>query len=189
MSTVGRRSPGPVRIPPVPEDERTPEQQEVIDWMVVGPTVNIYETVGRFPDLARAQVTLGRTLRSGAIPVREREILILRTGWNCGCAYEFAQHRRLATEIGMDESDLRRIQQGPDAAGWDPFEATLCRAADQLHADGLIGDATWAELDACYDGRQMTEVPMVVGYYHLVSFLLNSLGVQLEDGAESFVPD
>jgi alkylhydroperoxidase family enzyme len=178
-----------MRVPPVPAAERDEEQQAVIDWMVVGPTVNIYETIGRFPDLARAQVTLGRTLRSGAIPVREREILILRTGWNCGCAYEFAQHRRLATEIGMTEADLRNIQQGPTAPGWDPFEAVLCRAADQLHIDGRLDDATWADLGARYDDRQMTEVPMVVGYYHLVSFLLNSLGVQLEDGVASFVPD
>jgi hypothetical protein len=34
-----------------------------------------------------------------------------------------------------------------------------------------------------YDDKQMVEIPMVVGHYHLVSMTLNSLGVPLEDGA------
>ncbi|HUZ08773.1 MAG TPA: carboxymuconolactone decarboxylase family protein [Acidimicrobiales bacterium] len=191
MATVhhAERRPGGPRIAPLPEDERTPEQQEVIDWLVEGATVNIYTTIGRFPDLARAMVTLGRTLRSGTIPGREREILILRTGWNCRSAYEFAQHRRVAIGLGMGLDDIRRIQRGPQAPGWDPFEATLCTAADELHAVGTIADATWGRLTERYDDRQVTEATMLVGYYHLVSLLLNSLGVPVEDGLESFLPD
>ena len=190
MSTADRagRSGAP-RIPPLPEEGRTDEQREVIEWLIEGSTVNIYTTVGRFPDLARAMVTLGRTLRSGTIPGREREILILRTGWNCRSAYEFAQHRRVALGLGMDLDEIRRVQQGPLAPGWDPFEAALCAAADELHATGTVGDATWALLSERYDDRQMTEATMLVGYYHLVSFLLNSLGVPVEDGVESFLPD
>jgi hypothetical protein len=30
------------------------------------------------------------------------------------------------------------------------------------------------------------EVPMLVGHYHMVSFTLNSLGVQREDGVDGF---
>ena len=33
------------------------------------------------------------------------------------------------------------------------------------------------------DERQLVELPMLVGHYHLVAFALNSLGVQIEDGA------
>jgi hypothetical protein len=37
-----------------------------------------------------------------------------------------------------------------------------------------------------YDDKQLIEVPMVVGHYHLVGFTLNSLGVQLEPGLAGF---
>ena len=69
----------------------------------------------------------------------------------------------------------------PDAPGWDPFDATLLRAADELHHDATLSDATWAALAGRYDERQMIELPMLVGHYHLVAFTLNALGVQVED--------
>ncbi len=166
--------------------DRSPRQQEVVDDLVVGPTVNIYTTLVRHPELAAAQVNLGRTLRAGRLSPRHREILILRTGCNCTSEYELAQHYRLATHIGMTGEDMERLWLGPDAPGWDPFEATLCRAADELHVDHVISDQTWAALAELYDEQQLIEVPLLVGYYHLVSYALNSLGVPIEAGAPRF---
>ena len=182
-------APATPRIPPLPEGERSARQQEVIDDLVIGPTVNIYTTIARHPDAAAAMVNLGRTLRAGRLPARHREVLILRSGWNCGSDYEFAQHRRVGLVVGMTLDDIRRTQRGPDAEGWDPFEALLCRAADELHVGHNLSDATWAGLAERYDEQELIEVAMLVGYYHLVSFVLNALGVPLEPGAESFVTD
>jgi hypothetical protein len=53
-----------------------------------------------------------------------------------------------------------------------------------LHADACIGDETWAALAARYDEKQLIEVPMLVGHYHMVAFTLNALGVQLEPGLD-----
>src|SRR3546814_11705462 len=70
----------------------------------------------------------------------------------------------------------------PEAEGWSREDASLLRAADELHADSRIGDATWAALAERYDEAQLIELCMVVGQYHLVAFTLNSLGVQAEPG-------
>jgi alkylhydroperoxidase family enzyme len=177
------------RIAPLAEDERTARQQEVIDDLVVGPTQNIYTTLARHPEYAAAMVNLGRTLRSGDLDLRHRETIILRMGWNCQAAYEFAQHRRLAQSAGMTLDEIRRIQQGPDAPGWDPVERLLCIAADELHADQIIGDETWSALTEHFDERELVEIIGLAGYYTLVCFQLNTLGVPIEDGAPSFVTD
>ncbi len=176
----------PTRISVLEEEGRSPRQQEIVEDLVVGPTVNIYATLVRHPELAAAMVNLGRTLRAGRIPGRHREILILRTGCNCVSEYELAQHYRVATQIGMTTDDMERLRLGPDAPGWDDFEATLCRAADELHTSHAIGDSTWAALSERYDEQELIEVAMVVGYYHLVSLVLNSLGVPIEDGTPRF---
>ena len=74
--------------------------------------------------------------------------------------------------------------KGPDEPGWDTFEASLLRAADELRADSVISDPTWAALAERYGERQLIEVCMLVGQYHLVAFTLNSLGIEREPGVE-----
>jgi alkylhydroperoxidase family enzyme len=182
-------SPDTPRIPPLADGEPDARQQAVIDDLVVGPTVNIYRTIARHPDAAAAMVNLGRALRGGRLSPRHRELLILRTGWNCRSAYEFAQHRRVGLSVGMTLDDIRRIQDGPAADGWDEVEQVLCRCADELHAEHGLTDATWTALATRFDEQEIIETIMLVGYYHLVSFVLNALGVPIEDGVESFVTD
>ena len=128
----------------------------------------------------------GGKLLAGKLPARERELLILRTGWRCQSVYEWGQHVLIGRRAGLTDEDIARLKDGPDAPGWDPFDAALVRAADELHDDGCITDATWAALRERYDDAQLIEVPMVVGQYHLVSFTLNSLGVQREPGVPGF---
>jgi len=189
MTTSPGHGPAPsrrTRIAVLAPDERTARQQEIVDDLVVGPTVNIYQTIVRHPDAAAAMVNLGRTLRAGRLSGRHREILILRTGCNCASEYELAQHYRIGLTVGLTGEDIERIRTGPEAPGWQPVEAALCRAADELHTDHVISDRTWAELAEAFDEPTLIEVPMLIGYYHLVSMVLNSLGVPVEDGAQPF---
>ena len=71
-----------------------------------------------------------------------------------------------------------------NADGWGAADATLLRAADELHAGSKISDATWSALAETYDERGLLEIAMLVGHYHLVAFALNSLEVELDDGLE-----
>jgi 4-carboxymuconolactone decarboxylase len=93
---------------------------------------------------------------------------------------------RIAGGAGVTTEEMGRLQvaDAADDPAWAPFDATLIRAADELHEDACLGDATWAALAARYDERQLIEVPMLIGHYHLLAFTLNSLGIQLEEATE-----
>ncbi|MBW8825014.1 MAG: carboxymuconolactone decarboxylase family protein [Acidobacteria bacterium] len=177
------------RIAPLPEEDWTDRQREVMTPLLGNNARNIYTTLVRAPDLAEKMTTFGRTLRGEPLSLRQRETLILRTGWNCGSEYEFAQHRVLATKGGMTDDDLRRIVAGPDADGWDSVERALCRAADELHADSVVSDATWAELSAVFGEQELIQAVLLVGYYHVVSFALNTCRTPLEPGRVGFPTD
>jgi alkylhydroperoxidase family enzyme len=171
---------GPPRIPPLPPDDRDDKQQQLLGEVgAVGSDLNIFATLVRHPRLFRRWSQFGGVLLTGLVPARERELLILRTGHLCDAAYEWHQHVRIGREAGLTDEEIERIRSGPDADGWDPFDAALLRAADELHGTSRIGDATWSTLAERYDERQLIEVCMVVGQYHLVAFTLNSLGVQI----------
>ena len=176
------------RIAPLAPDERDDQTQELLGaaGTVVGPALNIFATVVRHPGLFRQWLPFGGKLLAGKLPPRDRELLILRTGWRCQSEYEWGQHTIIGRAAGITDEELRRIQEGPDASGWSDLDATLLRATDELHDDSCITDATWSTLAAHYDEQQLIEIPMVVGQYHLVSFSLNSFGVQREPGVPGF---
>lgn len=142
--------------------------------------MNIFTTLVRHPRLFRRWLPLGGVLLSGSLSARDRELLILRTAERCGAAYEWAHHVPLANDAGIADEEIERVRTGPSHASWSADDATLLRAADELHDDSRIGDATWDALAARYDEKQLIEIPILVGQYHLVAFALNSLGVEIE---------
>ncbi len=151
---------------------------------------NIFATLARHPDLFRAWLRLGGYLLGGGVlPARERELLILRTGRNCGSSYEWGQHVRIAEAIGLDRMEIERVFEGPDAEGLSPDDAVLLRAADELHEQAKLSSATWEALSAHWDERALIEITMLVGHYHMVAFALNSLEVELDEGLEALPQD
>ena len=67
-----------------------------------------------------------------------------------------------------------------------PFEATLLRATDELHADAVISNETWSALAEKYSKHQLMDVVFTVGQCNLVSMALNTFGVQLDEGVKGF---
>jgi alkylhydroperoxidase family enzyme len=150
--------------------------------------VNIFATLVRYPGLYRRWMPFAGKLLAGKLPARDRELLILRSAWRCASSYEWGQHVRLAKQTGISNEEIARIATGPDAPGWEPLDRALLSAVDELHDDACVTDATWATLASRYDERQMIELPMLVGQYHMLAFALNSLGVQREPGVPG-LPD
>jgi alkylhydroperoxidase family enzyme len=186
MTTLLRVSnrPQSPRIPPLPPDEQDEQARELLAGATApgSPAANIFSTLVRHPGLFRKWMPFGGKLLAGKLPARDRELLILRTGWRCQSEYEWGQHVIIGKAAGVTDEEIERLKVGPEAPGWGPFDAVLVRAADELHDDACISDATWKALTERYDEKQMVEVPMLVGHYHMVSFTLNSLGVQREEG-------
>lgn len=180
------------RIAPLPPEEQDAQARELLGTAGTGtpvpdaPAANIFTTLVRHPGLFRRWLPFGGKLLTGKLPPRERELLILRTGWRCRSEYEWGQHVLIGQASGLTDEEIARIKDGPGATGWSPFDAGLLRAADELHDDNRVSDATWDVLAARYDDRQLIEVPMLVGQYHLVAFTLNTLGVQREPGVPGF---
>lgn len=178
------------RLGPLPETEWPPEVRSILEAPspAVGARLgdnNIFATFARHPALFRAWLPFGGfLLTQGVLGAREREILILRTGFNCDSSYEWGQHVLIGEAVGLERAEILRVADGPDAGGWSVRDATLLRAADELHTDAKISADTFAALAEHYDEQGLIEVAMLVGHYHLVAFALNSLEVELDEGLE-----
>lgn len=176
------------RIPPLPEPEWSDELRAILEATPPGFDVrlgdnNIFPTLARHEQLFRAWLPFGGFLLGrGVLGARERELLILRTGFNCSSDYEWGQHVRIAEHIGISRQEIALVAEGPDAPGWSAADAALLRAGDELHERAKIADDTWAALAESHDERGLLEIAILVGHYHMVAFALNSAGVELDAG-------
>jgi len=167
--------------------EQSQDARELLAGTILA-DANIFTTLVRAPGLFRKWLPFGGKLLRGKLPGRDRELLILRTAWNCQAEYEWGQHVIIGTSEGITAAEIRRIAS-QDIHGWNAADAALIQAADELHDDFCVSDATWETLAGRYDVEQLIEIPMLVGHYHLVAMTLNSLGVALDDGIEGFPRD
>jgi 4-carboxymuconolactone decarboxylase len=176
-----------VRLPPVPPAERTHEMRNALALITpdrVDATGNFMPVLAHNPALLRAWVPFVKAMYWEAqIPKRDCELLILRTGWLCQAGYEWGQHVKFALAAGLTHDDIERVIAGPDA-GWDEFDRALLRAVDELHTNSVISDDTWQTLASRYSSAELVEVPMMVGQYHLIAWLMNSAGILPEDGEQ-----
>ncbi len=170
------------RIAPLSDAELTPEQEEVLKPF--RPRVfNIFRTLVRAPKALDRFNQWGSYVlsRRNDLEPRDREIVILRTGYLCRSGYEWTQHAIIGKREGLTDGEIARIKQGADA-GWSAADAALIRAADELHAGQFIGDATWKALGEHFSEKQRMDVVFTAAQYTQVSMLLNSFGVQLDEG-------
>ena len=173
------------RIAPLKDSDFTPEQEERIakSRQKDGSILNIFRTLIRAPDAFRAFSWWGGYVMSrNSLSPREREIVILRTGWLCKSGYEWTQHHRIGLQSGLSADEIERIKLGAGADGWSPAERALIIAADDLNRDHFVSTPAWAELAKHYSERQCMDVVFTAGQYTQVSMILNSFGIQLDEG-------
>jgi 4-carboxymuconolactone decarboxylase len=179
------------RIEPVDLDRLDADQRAALEPFFAtgggrvggGRILNIFRTLAHAPKAMTAFLGWGNYILSkrSALGLRDRELVILRTGYNCRSGYEWTQHKRIGLDCGLTETEIERIKAGPDADGWTDLDRAMLRATDELTADHFVSDASWAALAPLGDKGRM-DLVMTVGQYTQVSMMLNSFGIQVEEG-------
>ena len=156
---------------------------------VEGPGLRVSRTIQRHPQVA--ETWGGNTqfvMRLTPLIPADRELLILRIGWNCQAEYEWAKHVGSVGRARDHGLVPLWIAEGPDSPRWEPYQVALLQAADELYRYSNVSDETWSTLAELYDTRRMISIVMTVSTYRFVSMTLNALGVQLLPDDEGF-PD
>jgi 4-carboxymuconolactone decarboxylase len=169
------RRPTKARIEPVPEEVVRAEQGSV--------GIHIRATLAHNPMVAEPFFALLRTLIIDATtPRRQRELVVLRTGWNCQSEYEFAQHRIGGLEAGLSEAEIDAVTRPLVTHDWSEEDLVLLRMADDLCADFCVTDDVWTDLTSRWSTPDIMEFVFAAVAYMGVSSVLNSFGVQVEAG-------
>lgn len=174
------------RIEPLGPDEVDGEALDLIvairESVGVTSMVKVPEYFGtmlKHPALFRCQMEMGTALFKGLIPVRERELAVLRVGWLTRSPYEWGQHVEIARRYGIPDEEILRVQRGSADPGWSDHDRAVIAAVEELLGDYAIADDTWAVLAQGWSEAQLIEFPMMVGQYVATAFIQNSLRVRM----------
>ena len=168
-----------------------PELAEILSHALThnGAPLNIFAVLARHPKLLKRFNLLGGfLLNKGLLPARERELVILRIGWNAKAVYEFGQHTIIGRQVGVTDEEISALTRARDSHPWSTGDAALIAMSDELSDDDCVSDATWELLATRWSEAELVELLIVAGFYRLVSGFLNSAGVQLDEGVAGF-PD
>lgn len=179
MPQNSSRVPGP-RIPPLPPEQFTPEQAELIgDWK----NLVFSRVLVRRPDMYRIFLPyIEKVIADTRLPPRDRQIVVLRTLAAAKDTYELHHHKVISVKTGMSDAEIEAAASGVGLAG---FDRTLADAAEELLRDQVIGDATWAALAERYSEEQLMEVVFLSGCYVTMAMLTKTFEMPLEDEAEN----
>jgi 4-carboxymuconolactone decarboxylase len=178
------------RIAPLVEAQWTDVHRKVVATFAPdGHVDNALKTLLNVPEMAEALIPITRYLTNeSSLTPRHRELLILRTAWLCGNQFLWSSHAVLARKVPITAAEIHRIAEGPDARGWDAFEATLLRMADQLYRNSSLADTTWKALAANYDVHHLMDAVETVNHFTILAVLYNSFGVQPDEGTTEHLP-
>lgn len=175
-----------MRLPPIPEADRTPEQQRVAKAIADGPRGNLrgpFNALLRSPVVADRVASLGAYLRfETSIPFELNELAILVTGRQWDAQYEFYAHAQLARKAGLPEHVIQAIAEGRKPEPMTADQALVWQFATELHANRNVSDATYAATKARFGEQGVIDLVAVQGYYVLVGMTLNVAGVPLPEG-------
>ncbi|HEX3771794.1 MAG TPA: carboxymuconolactone decarboxylase family protein [Polyangiaceae bacterium] len=170
----------------------TPELGAMLEkWMPPNSGVEplkLFRTIAKNERVAERMRGLGGALlgRTG-LPMRVRELLILRTTARCGAEYEWGVHvAAFAAAAGLADDVVEATARRPPAEGSSAEDRVVLQFVDELHDEGAVSDATWGALAARFDEASCIEMLAVVGYYHLISFITNGARIEHEPWARKF---
>lgn len=167
------------RLLPVPYEDWDAEVLDAISVLAPGrkmPPSNVLGLLGQHPALARAFLTFNKHLLfESSLPPRTRELAILRVAWRRRCGYEWAQHVLIARRAGITDEEIAEARA-------EVSDTTLARAVDELDTDSRLSDATYAQLAAELDDRQLLDLVFTVGTYGLLAMAFNTFEVELDPG-------
>ena len=170
------------RIPYFDVEQATGRHAEFLDKLK--PHMNIMRMLANSESGLKGFTRMGNALlnRSELDPTL-RELAILRVGRLSRAAYEVFQHERIAREAGVAEEKIAALRDATiEAAAFTDNEKAVLRYTDDVVRNVKASDRTLKAVQAFLTPGAVVELTLTIGYYMMVCRLLETTGVEGEEG-------
>jgi 4-carboxymuconolactone decarboxylase len=179
----------PPRVAVLAEEKLTPPQRALLDSIRSGPrggSINIRGPFAVFlhaPEFGELAQQLGGYCRyKTAVPPRLSEFAILVTAKLWRAQYEWFAHVPQAERAGVKPATIRDLHQGrvPKSAPKD--ERAIYDFVQELYKTRRVSDKNFKRVSAILGEAATVEFVGILGYYVLISMILNVFRMPIPDG-------
>lgn len=174
------------RFTPLTAETMTADQKRVADAITSGPRGSMrgpFKALLRSPELADRVQRVGEYVRfHSSIPPRLNELAILIVARTWMAQFEWYAHRELAMKAGLSPAIADAIAVGQRPAAMAEDETLVYDFCSSLMRDHAVSDEMFAATKAKFGENGVMDLIGAMGYYSLVSMVLNTDRVSLPDG-------
>jgi 4-carboxymuconolactone decarboxylase len=174
------------RLPPLAADQLTEQQaQALADFVAArGRPTGPWIALLRSPELMKRTRGLSDYLRfESEVPGWLREFVILMTARQWGQNYEWTAHYALAIDEGLSPQIAQAIAEGRRPEGMVAEEEILYELCTELQRNHSVSDLTYERAVERFGEQGVVEVVSLMGYYTMISMILNTSRAPLPAGA------
>jgi 4-carboxymuconolactone decarboxylase len=176
------------RFRPLSYDEMTPAQKTMIDHLFAGPRGGAngpFNVLLRSPEMGDLAQQFGAATRfKTSIPSKLNELAIIITARYWTSQYEWQAHHRAALQAGLSPAIADAIAQGKRPSGMQKDEEAVYNFCTELLNTKQVGDATFSAAKESVGERGVVDLIAVMGWYNMVSMLLNTDRYPVPDGTQ-----
>jgi uncharacterized peroxidase-related enzyme len=179
------------RLSRVPRAQATPAVGEIYDryMRTRGNVPNMFRTVAHRPQIFETMIAhFEAILQSGTVPLRLKELVIVRTSQLNRCEYCLASHSQIALRLGWSREQIDDLAGYSERSDFTSAEKAALRLAEQMTLDAnRIPDEDFETLREHFDEGEIVELMSAIGLFNYFNRFNNAL--QLEptkpgEGAE-----
>lgn len=172
---------------------RRPEEmtEQARELTVERGNLNVYRALANAEKVFTGWMLAGRAaLTSPVLPIRLRELVVLRTAYLMDCLYELRQHTDVARTAGVDGDEIKAITSESDwqAGFFNPVELAVLHLTTELLTTRSVSAAVFGQVHQALGSEATVEVLMVINRYSGLALMLNALEVDLDETARLAIP-
>jgi len=153
--------------------------------------LNVYRALANADKVFTGWMLAGQAaLTSKVLPVRLRELVVLRTAYLMDCAYELGQHRDVARTAGVSGGEISAVTSESDweAADFNLVELAVLHLTTELLTTRSVSAEVFDQVHKALGSEATVEVLMVISRYSGLALMLNALEVDLDESARLPIP-
>jgi AhpD family alkylhydroperoxidase len=153
--------------------------------------LNVYRALANAEKVFTGWMLAGQAaLTSKVLPVRLRELVVLRTAYLMDCPYELGQHRDVARTAGVSGDEISAItsESNWQTADFSPVELAVVHLTTELLTTRNVSAAVFDQVHMALGSEATVEVLMIINRYSGLALMLNALDVDLDESARLPIP-